>query len=65
MKKEILAAMKTLINDGGSLTTENYTGNNPEAFREFAEVNGFDLEDVVSVYNEHEDELKGLYNCMS
>ena len=62
MKTEILEAMVTLINEGETLTTENYTGSNPEAFKEFAEVNGFDLEEVVEVYIENEDYLTELFD---
>jgi len=62
MKQEILEAMKTLIQEGESLTTETYTGENPSAFKEFAEVNGFDLDEVIDVYKETVDELDALWN---
>lgn len=58
MKAKILESMETLIKDGESLTTGNYTGGNPEVFTEFAEVNGFDLQDVISVYEEHKEHLQ-------
>ena len=61
VKKDILDAMKTLIKDGESLTTEIFTGDNPEAFAEFAEVNGFDLSEVVEVYKENESEFDALF----
>jgi len=57
IKKDILDAMKTLIKDGESLTTETFTGQNPEAFAEFAQVNGFEIDEVVDVWKENEDEL--------
>lgn len=60
-KIEILDAMKTLIKDGESLTTENYTATNPDAFKEFAETNNFSIDDVVEVYNESENELSELF----
>ena len=61
-KSEILEAMRTLIQDGESLVTEDYyRGMNPEAFQEFAEVNHFKLEDVVSVFEENSDYLDELF----
>lgn len=58
----ILSAMKTLISDNEPITTDTWTGNNPSAFSEFAETNGFDLEKVVSVYCKFEDDLQTLYD---
>ena len=59
---EILSAMKTLIRDNEPITTDTWTGNNPSAFSEFAETNGFDLEKVVSVYCKFEEDLQALYD---
>lgn len=59
---EILSAMKTLIRDNEPITTDTWTGNNPSAFSEFAETNGFDMEKVVSVYCKFEDDLQALYD---
>ena len=54
--------MKTLIRDNEPITTDTWTGNNPSAFSEFAETNGFDMEKVVSVYCKFEDDLQTLYD---
>jgi len=59
----ILDAMKKLIRDGESLTTAAYTGYNSSAFQEFADVNGFDLETTVSVYDENEAELERIWQA--
>lgn len=62
MKEEILEVMKAVVIDGGALVTGDYNGTNPVAFREFAEDNGFDLDEVVEVYRENSDELEALWN---
>ena len=59
---QVLSAMKTLIRDNEPITTETWTGENPSVFLEFAETNGFELDEVISVYNKFEEELQELYD---
>ena len=56
-KQEILEAMITLIQEGETIAT-GHDGD----FREFAEVNNFDLELVKEVFKENKEILEEIYN---
>lgn len=56
MKTQILNSMIDLIKEGHTIA-----GTNENDFSEFAEVNGYSIEDVNDVYNENEEMLTEIY----
>ena len=56
LEEDILNAMVTLMHDGESLSGEYEVD-----FREFAQVNGFDVDDVKYVYRRNEEYLNSEF----
>lgn len=60
IKENILDSMKSLVQDGISITKEDYNGSNKQAFAEFSEANNYELNTVVEVFEENQDLLSEI-----